>query len=305
MMNSCEPIRNQMMFYLDNELHGDEQQAVEDHLRLCAACRRLCEEEKALPEIVRSAAPLYAASEDLRGRVAALLDDAPASHRAPANLRQRLHKTLGRDAAGHTGSPLFNRRSFAIAAMLLLAVFAGVIYLTGNRRTSATKQPSAFALMAATTHQKHLHEQLPFEVISDSPERISNWFAGKVSFGFKLPNYQEVSGQEKLYKLEGARLVAFNNDYAAYVGYQMNRRPISLVVTSNTVAMPEGGEEILSKGLTFHYDTIDGWKVITWADRGLTYALVSDLEERGQQSCIVCHAGTRDRDFIESLRPSK
>jgi hypothetical protein len=35
----------------------------------------------------------------------------------------------------------------------------------------------------------------------------------------------------------------------------------------------------------------------------LTYALVSDLEERGQQSCLVCHAGTKDRDFIEGLRP--
>jgi hypothetical protein len=43
--------------------------------------------------------------------------------------------------------------------------------------------------------------------------------------------------------------------------------------------------------------------VITWSDRGLTYALVSDLDERGQQSCIVCHEGTKDRDFIEPLKP--
>jgi hypothetical protein len=33
----------------------------------------------------------------------------------------------------------------------------------------------------------------------------------------------------------------------------------------------------------------------------LTYALVSDLEERGQQSCIVCHQGAQD--FIEPLKP--
>jgi hypothetical protein len=83
----------------------------------------------------------------------------------------------------------------------------------------------------------------------------------------------------------------------------MRQRPISLLITSEQTARPRGGEEIVAKGLTFHYDSINGFKVITWSDRGLTYALVSDLEERGQQSCIVCHQGTRDQDFIEGLKP--
>jgi hypothetical protein len=106
-------------------------------------------------------------------------------------------------------------------------------------------------------------------------------------------------------RAEGARLVGYNGGYAAYVAYQMQKRPISLVVTSEAAAQPSGGEEIASKGLTFHYDSIQGLKVITWSDRGLTYALVSDLEERGQQSCIVCHQGTKDQDFIESLKPKQ
>jgi hypothetical protein len=156
--------------------------------------------------------------------------------------------------------------------------------------------------MAVETHLRRLRGQLPLEIISESPSMISDWFSGKVSFSLKLPNYQESSGQEKLYRLEGARLVAFNNDYAAYIAYKMKQSPITLVVTANSVAMPSGGEEIVSKGLKFHYDSINGLKVITWSDRGLTYALVSELEERGQQSCLVCHAGTKDRDFIEGLK---
>jgi hypothetical protein len=135
------------------------------------------------------------------------------------------------------------------------------------------------------------------------PQQVSGWFANKVNFSVKLPNYQESSGQEKLYKLEGARLTGYQNDYAAYVAYKMQSRPISLVITSDAVAMPAGGEEIASRGLKFHYDAIQGFKVITWSDRGLTYALVTDLDERGQQSCIVCHQGTRDQDFIEPLKP--
>ena len=163
--------------------------------------------------------------------------------------------------------------------------------------------PSKFASMAAETHLRHIRGQLPLEMETTNPQEISSWFANKVNFSVKLPNYQESSGQEKLYTLEGARLVGFENDYAAYVSYRMKKRPISLVITSDSVARPSGGEEIASKGLTFHYNAIDGLKVITWSDRGLTYALVSDLEERGQQSCIVCHEGTKDRDFIETLKP--
>jgi hypothetical protein len=77
----------------------------------------------------------------------------------------------------------------------------------------------------------------------------------------------------------------------------MRTRPISLVVTSDKVAQPADGEQIVAKGITFHYNSINGLKVLTWSDRGLTYALVSDLEERGQQSCVVCRQGVKDKDF--------
>jgi hypothetical protein len=188
-------------------------------------------------------------------------------------------------------------------AGVLLTVTIGLLFVGRESVKSLPNGPSEFALMAADTHLRHLRRQLPLEVVAVAPQEVSAWFRGKLPFSVTLPNYQEESGQEKLYTLEGARLVAFKNDYAAYVAYQMQSRPISLVITSDSVARPSGGEEIHAKGITFHYNSINGLKVITWSDRGLTYALVSDLEERGQQSCVVCHEGTKDRDFIEPLKP--
>ena len=192
----------------------------------------------------------------------------------------------------------------AAAAALLVLLLPVIVWRIVKQPHQPEKGPaSSFALMAAETHLRHMRGQLPLEVESGSPQQISSWFVNKVNFSVKLPNYQESSGQEKLYELEGARLVGFQNDYAAYVAYQMKERPISLVITSASVIEPTGGEVIAARGLTFHYNAIDGLKVLTWADRGLTYALVSDLEERGQQSCIVCHQGTKDQDFIAPLKP--
>ena len=95
-----------------------------------------------------------------------------------------------------------------------------------------------------------------------------------------------------------AHLKLLEGDYG---GFPIDRLQHSLQTA--TRAHRAGGEEIASRGLRFHYNAIAGLKVLTWSDRGLTYALVSDLEERGQKSCIVCHQGTKDQDFIEPLKP--
>ena len=301
-MKPCDQIRAQTAFYLDDELRGREQAAFEAHLRGCEACRQAVAGERRFLESLRAAGPLQAAPPALRGRLAGLLDASPAPVAAPrpGRLAGRFFQSVA-DAPRHWAG---GRRVVAAAVFLVFVTAAGVWSVVWRDRL--VRPPiSDFALMAVNTHLRYLRGQLPLEIASASPEAISAWFAGKVPFSLKLPNYQDVSGQEKLYSLEGARLVGFKGDYAASVAYQMRRRPITLVVTSNSAALPWGGEEIVSKGLKFHYDSIDGLKVITWSDHGLTYALVSDLEERGQQSCLVCHAGAKDREFIESLKPAR
>jgi anti-sigma factor RsiW len=301
-MNHCSHMRAQMIFYLDDELQTNERAALEAHISHCAACRARFDQERQFLETTRGARPLHTATPALRARVENILRDAPSPHTAPPALRQRIERSLWR--FNHTASrPVGSRRRLARAAIVFMALLLGLWAWSAYDKGPRTPQPSDFALMAVNTHQRHLRGQLPLEIASAAPEQISAWFAGKVEFKVELPNYQQLSGQEKLYDLEGGRLVGYQNDYAAYVAYRMQQRPISLLVTSEQTVEPSGGEAIVSKGITFHYDSISGFKVITWADRGLTYALVSDLEERGQQSCIVCHQGTHDQNFIEGLKP--
>ena len=299
-MKHCEDARAQIAFYLDDELKGDELRAFQAHIASCDDCRRLCEDERSFLALVRSSRPLFVAPPELRDRVERTLSNVPAPYAASPGLRRRVQRSVWRASA--TALDLNNGRRAMLLAIVAVFILA-VVWAVASRRDAPANGPSEFALIALETHQRYVRGQLPLEISSASPEKISRWFTGKVSFRFELPSYQEESGQEKLYSLEGARLVWFSKDYAAYVAYKMRQRPISLVVTSNLVVLPSGGEEFIMKNITFHYDAIDGYRVMTWSDRGLTYALVSDLEEVGQASCIVCHAGTKDPDFIEGLKP--
>ena len=286
-MRTCEEIRGRLTLYLDNELQGEERGVVEAHLSDCESCAALFARELNFLKAVRESASTHVAPPELRAKIQKILTDG-ASGVAEVSRPRRVSRLSWLVAA---------------AAALLLLLMPFLVWRISKQSKLPAVKASSFALMAAETHLRHVRGQLPLEMETESPQQISSWFLNKVNFSVKLPNYQESSGQDKLYTLEGARLVNYQSDYAAYVAYRMKDRPISLVITSDSVAHPSAGEEIKARGLTFHYNAIDGLKVLTWSDRGLTYALVSDLEERGQQSCIVCHEGTKDRDLLEPLKP--
>jgi anti-sigma factor RsiW len=259
--------------YLDDELQEGDRLMVERHIRTCADCRVALEAERDLISAIRKARPHSSASESLRQKIVTLLEKTVSQRR-----------------------PL--RSWYPIAASVLLILAAAVAWLASAGPPRAGH--SSFVTTAVNTHLHHLQGQLPLEVVSDSPSTISAWFAGKLRFNLKLPDYPEVAGEPKPYQIEGARLVGFKDDYAAYIVYQLNNRPISLLVTSDSAAKPSGGEEIPWQGMRFHFQSVAGLKVLTWSDNGLTYALVSDLEERGQASCIVCHQNERVFRGLES-----
>jgi anti-sigma factor RsiW len=290
-MAVCERYRLRVMLHLDDELDADEQRLVQAHLKTCATCRSAFKRERLFREGIRRRRPLHAAPHDLRAWVTSLAD----TRRRMSPVAEFHHRP------GRSPSTVAKRlRGFAAAA--LLAVLLGLIGIQNvSDVVVAPAEAASFPTTAVDVHQRHQRGQLPLEVTTDAAGDIARWFAGKVPFVVTLPDYQETSGQDNRYEIRGARLVGFNGDYAAYVAYQMDRQPISLVITSTSVAKPAGGETISSKGIAFHFETIDGLKVVTWSHRNLTYALVSNLKERGQKSCMVCHQGAEDRDFIESL----
>jgi anti-sigma factor RsiW len=186
----------------------------------------------------------------------------------------------------------------AIAFLIIIGL------LTKIPSTSPTS-PSAskFAEFAVNTHRQHTQGRLALDVLSDSQQTLNEWFKAKLQYHLALPASPTVPGEERPYRLEGARLMPVGGATAAYIAYKMRPGAASLIVTPDTVAVASGGVEANFKKVSFHYTMVDGYKVVTWSAHGLTYALVSDEGNNTQRSCMVCHSAMRDRDLSHTPTP--
>jgi anti-sigma factor (TIGR02949 family) len=277
----CDAARRLVSPYLDGELVGEDRTAFLAHVDSCPACRRVLADEEAVVDAVRRAV---------------------VRPQAPAELRARIEGMLAAPA------PRGVRWGWIAAAAAVLAVGAGFAHRLAPRPAPPAAQAKAsagdLAVLAADTHLRYTRGQLPLEIGSERPEVVSRWFAGRVPFNLTLPDYPVGPGERKPYHLLGGRLVSYRDDYAAYVAYRMDERPISLLVTSAQLTLPAGGETVPFGSLVFHQQSVNGLKVITWTDKGLTYALASDLSVNGSQSCMVCHGSPEERHRIEGFSPA-
>lgn len=298
-MSICTKLDPDFTLLIDDELEGGDRRQVESHLRQCGECRDRFNQQKWFMNNLRNSLPREQASNALRSRIQAIVDESQApdltTSRTPFPVNEPQKKVQTKIV-----TPVLAAAIAACAFVLLITAL--LLIGTPPAQKPDTDSPVSFAQIAADTHRRHGLGQLPLELSSESTTKVSSWFDGKVPFSVKLPDYQHVSGRENQYSLKGARLIGYKNDYAAYVSYEMGDVPVSLLMTTNDTATPNGGKIVTAKSIDFHYENIAGLRVISWSHRGLTYALVSDFEDANtRQSCIVCHIGVDDPDYQISI----
>jgi anti-sigma factor RsiW len=182
-----------------------------------------------------------------------------------------------------------------------LMIIGGVLYAGLSSPTPLSG--SKFAEFAVDTHRQYAQGNLALDLRSDSQQALNQWLKANSQFGLALPGSPAAPGEERPYRLEGARFVSVAGKTAAYLAYDMQTGPVSLVVTPDTVAVASGGVELDFQKVSFHYRMVSGYKVVTWSVHGLTYALVSQEGNRKQQSCMVCHSAMHDRDLSQTPTP--
>jgi hypothetical protein len=152
-------------------------------------------------------------------------------------------------------------------------------------------------------HRQYAQGRLALDVNSDSQQTLNEWFRTNLPYSLALPASLPAPGEERPYRLEGARLLPVGNKTATYIAYQMQSGPVSLMVAPDSVAVASGGVRVDYRKVSFHYETVEGYKVVTWSQHGLTYAEISHEGNSTQQSCMVCHSAMRDRDLTQTPTP--
>jgi anti-sigma factor RsiW len=286
-MNPCDEYTVKKLRYLDHDLKGQELEDFRSHLESCADCRAHLEAEKALSETLHRSRPLYSAPAALRDRVAAVVAQHSEPNRAQDRVDQRAHRTFGKGVSGVL-ERLSSWRVLVPAAVVLALCLAFVPDLVRN------VQAASYVETAVAAHRNYLIGNLQPGLQSNSPEAVTAWFAGKVPFDFRLPTAESASGKNPTYRLTGAALVNYKGSPAAVVMYETQNDKISLLVDSNSAAVVAGGDEVRFGNLTFHYHNDAGFRVITWTNHGLSYALVSSVSGSARTSCLVCHQNMAD-----------
>src|SRR5262249_33618555 len=152
-------------------------------------------------------------------------------------------------------------------------------------------------------HRRHTQRRIALDRYSSSEDAINNWLRAKSQIHLILPKSDALPEADKPYRLEGAQLLQLSGKDAAYIAYQMPTGPVSLMVAPNSIAIASGGMVLHFQKVSFHYSTVNGYKVVTWSVHGLTYALVSEEGNHTQRSCMVCHSAMGDRDLTRVPTP--
>jgi len=285
-MTPCDAYGAEILRYLDNDLHGHELHEFLAHIETCEACRTNLAAEKALSELFHRTRPLYPAPSTLRPLVrAALLQNGP--FRKPRSLYERVLQIL--EAKLTSVAQRVPRLKLVTSLFLVTALFLGIApkILHETRATS-------FVETALAAHRSYLNGSVPLGIRSKSPDLVTAWLAERVPFQFLLPNAQSVVDSIPAYELTGAGLVNDRASVAALVTYQKPDQKISLLVEPSNSAVISGGDEVRFGALTFHYRTDEHFRVITWSNHGLSYALVSSVSTSAKESCHICHQSMKD-----------
>lgn len=293
-MTPCEIASGKLFAYLDGELRDGELAGFESHLSACPSCQVEMAGRRRFLAAISRARPELTAAPELRQRVQGILalSAAQTSQEAKA-----VPGFLERAVAALGGLRWMTPRA-AFAMAILVAVLSGVWVERAARRPR-----SEFAAAALEAHQRRMDGRLALEFRSSSAEAVSTWFQGRLPVQVHLPADEDLPRQAQPYQLEGAGVVPFHGTELGYVAYRVGGKPVSLLIAPIWAATLAGRRQIQMKSLTIHYDSAGGFHVVTWAvpRKGITYALVSDTHQHANQSCIVCHAGPKDRVFMRAL----
>lgn len=248
---TCGQTRKVM--YLADRLEPVSPQWVEaqEHLRQCAECRAFFFDEEVLRSFVKKRL---------------------ARHGVPAHVREQILVQIGEARAHHgreRASALQGTRVRAAVALAVVVIIVLLVGIVGYQSLDVDHQEK----VSAELIDDHLRFKLGASALESSQvEQVEAWFSGKVDFPVQAPRFEQT-------ELLGGRLCYLFGKKGAMLFYRKDGAVLAFYVLDGTdldmgrLERPESGDH------GFAYGVGKGHNLVLWKDRGLVYALVSDLRK--------------------------
>jgi anti-sigma factor RsiW len=243
--------------YVDGELDVVRSVEVERHLQECQACTHVYENHHALRSALKGGDLYFRPRAHLQKRVRAAVRTA---HRADT----------------HTWVwPWRGLSAAASLAAVALLVWSLVPRLTG---------PAADDLLTRELIAGHVRSLMAShltDVASSDQHTVKPWFEGKLDFSPPV-----VDLTEQGFPLVGARLEYLDNRPVAALVYQRRQHVINLFIWPSLPGSAEGEKTV----------TRQGYHLIRWAQAGLTYWAISNLNLDELQAFVQVVQRTAQHD---------
>jgi anti-sigma factor RsiW len=256
---NCEEATRLMDGYLDGELDPITNQAIEQHLRECAACARAYKAHGSFVGAIGSAAPYYKAPAGLRERIQASLREEVGERSAPNGARDNRPSISKTQTSPRT---ILLEPSWNWLALAAAIVFAAIIAFNFVPRMRRSDGDQFLATQLIASHVRSLMASHLTDVTSTDQHTVKPWLDTKLDFA---PPVVDLSSEG--FPLIGGRLDYLDNRPAAVLVYQRRKHFINLFVWP---VDPKAKKEA---------DTISrqGYHLLNWTDSDFNYWAVSDV----------------------------
>ena len=237
---TCQEAEILLHALIDGELDAGHAREVEEHVATCASCTAK-----------------LAAYRQMRQQIAA----ADLRYAAPASLRQRIEAALPKTEAPSNVTPMPSRRGvlrgFALGSAVSAMAATGLVAIVLRNEDQQRIESEIVSAHLRSLQAGHL-----IDVVSSDQHTVKPWFNGKLDVS---PPVIDLTAQG--FTLIGGRLDYVVGKPIGAVVYKRRAHIINLFVaqTSNT------------EHRSATTDTIQGYNIRHWRDRGLNYWAVSDI----------------------------
>ena len=239
----CDQVVRFADAFVDGEFTGAERCEIEDHLGACDGCAAQVRTQAEFRHRIKQTGPKEIAPDLLRQRIAQQL-----SKNAVAARRKQTRRLL-------------MVASIPAAAALVIAAWHRPIY------------PQAQLADIVRKHSRNL----PVE-ISGNNDAVKKWYADKVNFPVSPPRLSMAKGEVAL---RGGRLAQIGDHEAAYLVYDASGNKVSVFIFDpgdEALEVPRR-QPMMIDNRPVYIDAERGYNVARYRDRGVGYAIASDLGE--------------------------